>query len=150
MFVHPGPARLAASGDPGWWSPATEYIAQQHAAWHVFQALVRPEFPTLRAVFALLAGLAPLHAERTASRGGPRRETSVHDDLSFYDTSSYGPRAVAAMAAVVGLGQLVHGSDHPVAPCGPDPVAGAFGDGYADIVRRDNAARALGYSWVPA
>ena len=111
---------------------------------------MRPAFPGLRAIFALLAGLAPLQAERTAARGGPPREAAVHDELCFYDTSSYGPPAVSAMATVVGIGQLVHGTDHPVAPSGADPVAAAFGEGYADIVRGSSAARALGYTWVPA
>lgn len=54
------------------------------------------------------------------------------------------------MATVVGVGGLVHGTDHPVALTGPDPVAGAFGDGFADIVRRGNVSRALGHTWVPA
>ncbi len=151
LFVHPGPApghgRVA---DPAWWHPSTSYVAQQQAAWHGFQAAVRPELPRLRAIFALLAGLAPLQAERTAARGGPAREAAVHDELCFYDTSSYGPRAVGAMASVVGVGQLVHGTDHPVADGGADPVTGAFGEGFADIVRRGNASRALGYTWVPA
>ena len=150
LFVHPGPVAGDAAATPGWWWSTTSYVAQQHAAWHAFHAAVRPAFPGLRAIFALLAGLAPLQAERTAARGGPPREAAVHDELCFYDTSSYGPRAVSAMATVVGIGQLVHGTDHPVAPSGADPVAAAFGEGYADIVRGSSAARALGYTWVPA
>ena len=150
LFVHPGPAPPGGVAGPAWWHSSTSYVAQQQAAWSAFHAVVRPQFRTLRAVFALLGGLAPLHAERTAGRGGPAREAAVHDELCFYDTSSYGPHAVGAMATVVGVGQLVHGTDHPVAPVGPDPVAGAFGEGFADIVRRGNIARALGYTWVPA
>ena len=67
VFVHPGPVAGSAAGprQPSWWSPSTDYVAQQHAAWHAFHAVVRPRVPSLRAVFALLAGLAPLHAERT-------------------------------------------------------------------------------------
>jgi hypothetical protein len=149
LFVHPGPA--AGGGDvPAWWSPCTDYVAQQHAAWHGFHAAVRPEFPRLRVIFALLAGLAPLQAERTAARGGPDRERALHDDLCFYETSSYGARAVGAMATVVGIGQLLHGTDYPVAASGPDPVGEAFGEGFSDIVRRSSVSRALGYTWVPA
>jgi hypothetical protein len=33
---------------------------------------------------------------------------------------------------------------------GRDPVADAFGPGLAEIVRRDNPARALGLAWTPA
>lgn len=101
-------------------------------------------------IFALLAGLAPLHAERTALRGGPAREPALQDELCFYDTSSYGVPAVSAMATVVGIGQLVHGTDYPVAAPAPDPVEEAFGEGFSDIVRRSSVARALGYTWVPA
>ena len=149
LFVHPGPASGGADA-PAWWSPCTDYVSQQHAAWHGFHAALRPEFPRLRVIFALLAGLAPLHAERTAARGGPARERALHDEMCFYETSSYGARAVGAMASVVGIGQLVHGSDYPVAAPGPDPVEEAFGEGFSDIVRRSSVARALGYTWVPA
>jgi 6-methylsalicylate decarboxylase len=149
VFVHPGPVG-GSTLDPPWWSPATRYVAQQHAAWHAFHHLVRPALPKLRAIFAMLAGLAPLHAERVALRGGPARPDPLADPLCFYDTSSYGPRAVRAMATSVGIGQLVHGTDYPVVAPGLDPVAQAFGSGFADLVRDDSASRALGYGWVPA
>jgi hypothetical protein len=150
LFIHPGAAAGGGAADPAWWSQCTDYVAQQHAAWHGFHAALRPEFPRLRVIFAMLAGLAPLHAERTAARGGPAHQAALHDELCFYDTSSYGARAVGAMAAVVGIGQLVHGTDHPVAPAGPDPVEQSFGEGFSGIVRGGNPARALGYTWVPA
>ena len=149
VFIHPGPVP-GRGGQPAWWAPATGYVAQQHAAWHVFHTLVRPELPSLRAIFALLAGLAPLHTERTIRRGGGVTESVLADQLSFYDTSSYGPRAVRALATAVGIGQLVHGTDYPVSGAGPDPVAEAFSRGWADIVRRSAPSRALGYTWVPA
>jgi hypothetical protein len=145
VFVHPGPA-AGSPAEPAWWSPSTRYVAQQHAAWHAFHHQLRPALPGLRAVFALLAGLAPLHAERVERRGGPKHR----DPLCFYDTASYGPRAVRAMATAVGIGQLVHGSDYPVARLGPDPVEQAFGADFAELVRDDAPARALGYGWVPA
>ncbi len=151
MFVHPGPVApsAAAARQPSWWSSSTDYVSQQHAAWHAFHAVVRPELPSLRAVFALLAGLAPLHVERTAARGGPGGQETVHDPLVFYETSSYGPEAIRAIATVVGIGQLVHGSDFPVADERPDAVERAFCSELADVVRRDAPARALGYTWVP-
>ena len=149
VFIHPG--RVAGAGSqPAWWSPATDYVAQQHAAWHAFHDVVRPQLPRLRVIFALLAGLAPLHTERTGQRGGALGEPALADQLCFYDTSSYGPRAVRAMATAVGIGQLVHGSDYPVAARESDPVAEAFSEGWADIVRRGSPSRALGYTWVPA
>ena len=49
--------------------------------------------------------------ERAAARGGPA--VPLVPQL-FYETSSYGPQAVALMRRTVGAGQLVHGSDVPV------------------------------------
>ncbi len=65
------------------------------AAWLAFLAAGRPRHPRLRVIFSMLAGLAPLHAERLSSRGGPG--SSSPDPLLFYDTSSYGPAAVDAL-----------------------------------------------------
>ena len=111
LFVHPGP--VAGPPDaPAWWPAMTDYVAQMSAAWHWFAALGRPRHPRLRVVFAMLAGGAPLHAERLALRGGPA--DAIHDPLVWFDTSSYGPKAIDAMLRVVGVDRLVHGSDRPV------------------------------------
>lgn len=142
LFVHPG-ATSPARRSIAWWAPTTSYVAELHAAWHAFAAWGRPAHPQLHVVYAALAGLAPIHLERTAARGGPGIDTAL-DPLAFYDTASYGPRALRSMAAVVGRAQLVHGSDHPVVPATP-----LTGD--ADLaLRTDNAARLLGLSWVAA
>ncbi len=66
----------------------------------------------------MLAGGAPLLAERLATRGGP--EVDLADPAIFYDTSSYGPRMIETMARWVGPRQLVYGSDRPVVE--PVPV----------------------------
>ena len=118
LFVHPGPPAYAASGAPGWWAGSTDYIAGLHAAWVAWIARGRYHHPTLRVLFAALAGLAPLHGERLTSRGAPH---AGPDAYLFYDTSSYGPRAIAAMAEAVGPGQIVYGSDRPVVE--PIPTA---------------------------
>jgi len=144
VFVHPGPVYNRAEA-PAWWPAATDHVAQQHAAWHAFHAVVRPSLPDCRVVFGLLAGLAPLHAERAAPLGAAVGETALSDQFSFYDTSSYGPRAVRALAAAVGIGQLVYGTDYPVTARASDPVAEAFSRGWADVVRRGAPSRALGY-----
>jgi 6-methylsalicylate decarboxylase len=117
LFVHPGPiatpgADARDDGDAAWWPALTTYVSDVHLAWHAFLGFGRPDHPTLRVCFAMLAGLAPLHAERLALRGGPAE--AINDPNLFYDTSSYGPRAIAAMAGVVGVDQLVTGSDRPV------------------------------------
>ncbi|MEV0738113.1 amidohydrolase [Streptomyces sp. NPDC050549] len=111
LLVHPGPA-VGSSADPGWWPAMVPYVQQMHAAWYAFHAFGRPRHPRLRVCFALLAGLAPLHGERMAARGGgPRRA-----DLGvFVETSSYGPTAVEATVRALGVNAVVQGSDRPYA-----------------------------------
>jgi predicted TIM-barrel fold metal-dependent hydrolase len=133
LFVHPGPGpgtipAEPALSEPLWWRPLTDYVAQMHAAWLTFAALGRREHPRLRVLFAMLAGGAPLLSERLQVRGGPT--VDLHDPLVFYDTSSYGPAAVEAMARRVGSEQLVYGSDRPVAeptPTGREALLAANG-----------------------
>ncbi|MGO9319310.1 MAG: amidohydrolase family protein [Solirubrobacteraceae bacterium] len=134
LLVHPGP-RLdsrtprasgdASLGDPLWWPALTGYVAGMQAAWLAFLVAGRPRHPRLRVVFSMLAGLAPLHAERLSSRGGPC--SPLPDPLVFYDTSSYGPAAVRMLEDVVGAQQLLYGSDRPVVEPGelgmPDGLA---------------------------
>jgi len=122
VFIHPGPA-AGSPGDPSWWAPATSYVAQQHSAWHAFHAFVRPELPGACAVFALLAGIAPLHLERSLGRGWGVLEGGVRDPRCLYDTSSYGPRAVLAVADLLGADSLLFGSDYPVAPVAREAIA---------------------------
>ncbi len=121
LFVHPGAApahgreRLAREcsfGDPLWWPALTGYVAGMQAAYLAFLTAGRARHPELRVIFSMLAGLAPLHAERLAARGGPR--VAEPDPLTFFEISSYGPTAVGAVAAVVGQRQLLYGSDRPV------------------------------------
>jgi hypothetical protein len=114
LFVHPGgfASREACLDDPLWWTALTDYVSQMQSAWLTFGAFGRRELPRLRVVFAMLAGGAPLLAERLAARGGPA--IGLRDQETFYDTSSYGPMMVEAMAGCVGPAQLVYGSDRPV------------------------------------
>lgn len=125
LFVHPGPGlggarALATAGgepslaDPLWWSALTLYVSEMQAAWLAFVSIGRAEHPRLRVVFSMLAGLAPLHAERLRSRGGGLGGRAA-DPLIFYETSSYGPAAVGQLAGAVGAEQLLYGSDRPVA-----------------------------------
>jgi 6-methylsalicylate decarboxylase len=117
LLVHPGRAPGQVVSDPSlteplWWRALTDYVAQMQAAWLTFAALGRREYPELAVAFAMLAGGAPLLSERLAARGGPAID--LRDPFCFYDTSSYGPAAVEAMARRVGAEQLVYGSDRPV------------------------------------
>jgi hypothetical protein len=134
LLVHPGPRMTAGAvrnavetslGDPLWWPALTGYVAGIQAAWLAFLVAGRPRHPRLRVIFSMLAGLAPLHAERLSSRGGPC--PLLPDPLVFYETSSYGPAAVQVLADLVGPQQLLYGSDRPVVEPGelgmPDELA---------------------------
>ena len=138
LFVHPGPAPPAASGAPAWWAAMTAYVAEMHAAWHAWAAWGRSAHPRLRVLFAMLAGCAPLHAERLSARGGPA--AALHDELTFFDVSSYGRRTVDAMLRVVGVDRLVLGSDRPVAE---PPELSSFGPAFAHAIAEVNPSRLL-------
>jgi hypothetical protein len=81
-------------------------------------------------VFAAGAGLAPVHHERHAARGGT---TGAVDPLVHVDTSSYGPQGLDALVRVLGIDALVLGSDRPYAA----PVAAEHGH------RNEAATRAV-------
>jgi hypothetical protein len=139
LFVHPGPAvggRGSGPEAPPWWSPVVDYVAQMHAAWYAFRVHGRPRHPRLRACFAMLAGLAPLHGERFAARAGER---TVVDPEMFLETSSYGPRAIDAVVRVNGIDPLLNGSDRPYAP----PPQSGLGDAAELALRVTNPARLL-------
>ena len=100
LFVHPGPApwtepERTGPWTPAWWPALTAYVSQMHAAWMTWTSVGSAQHPQLNVVFAMLAGLAPLHAGRLQARGGPE----ARPERAFYDVSSYGPAAVGAVAA---------------------------------------------------
>jgi 6-methylsalicylate decarboxylase len=132
-----GPAGAVAGDDePPWWPAMVSYVQQMHAAWFAFRVHGRPRHPRLRVCFAMLAGLAPLHSERFASRVGER---GVVDQDVFLDVSSYGTRAVDSVVRVLGIDVLVNGSDRPYA----EPVSLELGPAAAHAVRGANALRLL-------
>lgn len=137
LFVHPGPAAPPAGADaPVWWPAIVSYVQQMHAAWYAFRAHGRERHPALRVCFAILAGLAPLHGERTASRAGLR---TVLDEDAFLEISSYGTRALDATVRVLGIDVLVNGSDRPYA----GPVPPDLGPAARAALRTTNPLRLL-------
>jgi len=122
VLVHPGPA-TPTPGVPVWWPALTDYTSQLTAAWFAWHTAGRALLPTLRIGFVALAGLAPLHHERLARRGG---RLGPLDPGVFYETSSYGRQAVDAMTRVVGADALVHGTDRPYADPGDLALGPAF------------------------
>jgi hypothetical protein len=116
LFVHPGPGLADAPPDPGpgeppWWPAMTRYVSQMQSAWLATETCARAQLPSLRVVYAMLGGCAPLLGERLAARSATERAPSP---LSFYDCSSFGAIAIDAMAAAVGITQLLYGTDRPV------------------------------------
>ena len=136
VFVHPGPA-APGTDRPGWWAPVVDYTAQLQTAWWAWHASGgRAEFPRLRILFAAAAGLAPVHHERLVARGG--RLGTIDPNL-YVDTSGYGPQAVDAVVRVLGIDQIVHGTDRPYAD-----VTDLKQGGAAEVaVRRTNPHRLL-------
>ena len=138
LFIHPG-AALAIADGPAWWPALVPYVQQLHAAWFAFRAYGRRAHPRLRICFTALAGLAPLHGERLAARGGadPLARGAV-DPRMFVETSSYGDRAVDSVLRVLGVDVLVFGSDRPYA----QPHSGfGLGDAARHAIRVTNPAR---------
>jgi hypothetical protein len=137
VFLHPGPVPGAATDDPSWWPALVPYVQQMHAAWFAFRAFGRARHPRLRVCFALLAGLAPLHGERFAARGGGRGEV---DRDAFVETSSYGPRAIDTTIRALGIDTIVCGSDRPYAP---PPGDLGLGEAAEHAIRVANPGRLL-------
>jgi predicted TIM-barrel fold metal-dependent hydrolase len=141
LFVHPGPPPAGT-----WLAPLTAYVASLSSAWCAWAVHGRAAHPELRVVFAALAGLGPLHAERLAARGHPQAAVrALADERTFLETSSYGPRAVDAIARAVGPDALVHGSDWPYAdPVLPDaPLRRAVLEANPDALLRGRAGTVL-------
>jgi hypothetical protein len=135
LLVHPGAAPAAAEAPP-WWAALVPYVQQMHQAWFAFKAHGRPRHPRLRVCFAILAGLAPLHGERSAARGGGR---GLIDPEVFVETSSYGPRAIDATVRALGIDVIVFGSDRPYAP----PTPAGLGAAAAHALLSANPLRLL-------
>ncbi len=141
LFVHPsgGPVDVR----PAWWSAVAVYPAQMQAAYMNWLADAQARWESLPVVFAILAGGAPFQLERLATRGVDVRST-LHANL-YLDTASYGRRALELCIETFGVGQLVYGSDIPVAD--PAPTLRAvlgFGESVAHMIRNANPARLLG------
>jgi 6-methylsalicylate decarboxylase len=131
LLVHPGPgprplrvARECRLDDPLWWPALTGYVADMQAAWLAYLTAGRARHPRLRVLFTMLAGLAPLHAERLTSRGAPSPQ--LWDPQIFYETSSYGAATARLLQDAVGSQQVLYGSDRPVVDPGALDMPGAL------------------------
>jgi hypothetical protein len=142
VFVHPEAARPPRPELPSWWTWVVAYPAQMQEAYLAWLGAGRERWPTLRVVFALLAGGAPFQLERLAHRGLDVRSTL--DPSTFFDVATYGRRAIELLIETYGVHQLVYGSDTPVVDSRPtlDAVRG-FGDAVTHVLQTDTPSALL-------
>jgi 6-methylsalicylate decarboxylase len=142
VFVHPDAGHSWGETRPAWWDWVTGYPARMQEAYLAWLAFGRERWPTLRLVFAMLAGGGPFQLERLARRGIDVR--SAIDPNTFFDVSTHGRRAIELCAETFGVGQLVYGSDTPVVDSRPtlDAVRG-FGDAVRHVLQSDTPSRLL-------
>jgi 6-methylsalicylate decarboxylase len=135
LFVHPGIA--SGRNRPVWWPAVVDYTAQMQAAYAAWLADGVDRWPKLRVLFAILAGGGPIQLERLRSRGFDVKRAL--GPTIYFDTASYGRRALELCLATYGGDRLVFGSDGPVLDpsISLEPVR-SFGQAVADALCRDN------------
>jgi predicted TIM-barrel fold metal-dependent hydrolase len=140
LFVHPESQDTAPAGRPAWWNWTAGYTGQMQRAYLAWLADGRDRFPSVRVVFAILAGGAPVQHERLVHRGVDVRTTLDPDTL--FDTASYGRRAIELCIETFGVERLVYGSDTPVIDTQQtlDAVRG-LGDSVVHILQTDTPGR---------
>lgn len=142
VFVHPEVGGPPVEGQLSWWEWAVGYPAQMQAAYLSWLGSGRERWPTVRTVFAILAGGAPFQLERLTHQGVDVR--SSLDPNTFFDVATYGRRAIELLIETFGVGQLVYGSDTPVVDPRPtlDAVRG-FGDSVAYVLQTETPSALL-------
>ena len=139
LFVHPV-ADTPPAGTPPWWAAVVAYTSQMQQAYLRWLAAGQERWPDVDVVFAILAGGAPIQLERLASRGVDVR-SALHRNV-FFDTASYGRRALELCIETFGVEQLVFGSDAPVVdPAHAVRALTGFGESVERLVRQDNLRR---------
>ena len=141
LLVHPAGGR-ATPGAPEWWSSIVDYTAEMQAAYMTWLSYGQMRFPAVNVVFGILAGGGPFQLERLASRGVDVR-SGLHRNV-YFDTASYGRRAIELCIETFGVHQLVYGSDLPVID--PEPTLsaiGGFGESVVQLITADNPSRLL-------
>jgi 6-methylsalicylate decarboxylase len=141
LFVHPS-GGASTPGAPPWWPAVFDYAAEMQAAYLTWLSYAQVRFPSVDVVFAILAGGGPFQLERLASRGVDVR-SALHRNV-FFDTASYGRRAIELCIETFGVHQLVYGSDAPVIDPAPTYRAlSMFGDSVLQLTTADNPNRLL-------
>jgi len=141
LFVHPV-AGSPPAGAPAWWPAVVDYTSQMQRAYLAWLANGQERWPEVNVVFAILAGGGPIQLERLASRGVDVRAALQRN--VFFDTASYGPRALELCIGTCGVEQLVFGTDTPVVdPSHAARALAGLGEQVERLVREENLLRAL-------
>ena len=116
LFVHPGPAPWTRPDPadvrlPAWWTPLAQYPAWSLRAFATWRALGAAAYPTLRVVFAIMAGGAPFLEGRWRTFAGT---APAIDPNIFLDTASCQRLDLELALAAYGAEQIVLGTDVPV------------------------------------
>ena len=141
LFVHPG-AAVTPPGAPPWWTAIVDYTAEMQAAYIAWLAAGAARWPELDVVFAILAGGAPIQLERMAARGVDERSAMLPH--IWFDTATYGRRALDLAMSTFGVEPMLFGSDLPVVdPASALDVLRSFGEAVTDAVLSANPAGLL-------
>jgi 6-methylsalicylate decarboxylase len=141
VFVHPGSA-ATPPGAPSWWTAIVDYTAEMQAAYIAWLAAGAARWPDLDIVFAILAGGAPIQLERMATRGVDER-TAMLPHI-WFDTATYGRRALDLAMSTYGVEPMLFGSDVPVVdPMPALDVIRSFGEAVTAAVLSANPQRLL-------
>jgi predicted TIM-barrel fold metal-dependent hydrolase len=141
LFVHPG-AAVTPPGAPPWWTAIVDYTAEMQAAYIAWLAAGAARWPELDVVFAILAGGAPIQLERMAARGVEERSAMLPQ--IWFDTATYGRRALDLAMSTFGVERMLFGSDLPVVdPASALDVLRSFGEAVTDAVLSANPAELL-------
>jgi 6-methylsalicylate decarboxylase len=139
LFVHPG-AAATPPGAPSWWTAIVDYTAEMQAAYIAWLAAGFARWPELDVVFAILAGGAPIQLERMAARGVDERSAMLPH--IWFDTATYGRRALDLAMSTYGVEPMLFGSDMPVVDPMPSlDVIRSFGEAVTDAVLSANPAK---------
>jgi hypothetical protein len=141
LFVHPGSA-ATPPGAPAWWTAIVDYTAEMQAAYVAWVAGGAARWPDLDVVFAILAGGAPVQLERMTARGVDERSAMLPH--IWFDTATYGRRALNLAMSTYGVEPMLFGSDLPVVgPAAALDVIRSFGEAVTDAVLTTNPHRLL-------
>lgn len=112
------------------WNSIAQPLEEAMAMSSIIYSGLLDKFPKLKIVMAHGGGFLPYYAGRVdrafavrpETRANIKREPSAYMKRFYYDTVIYNPDMLGFLAAKVGAGRILMGSDYPVFLKDPDPV----------------------------